>query len=507
MHAEDLTEPAPRSSRPPRRIVIAGGGTAGWMCAAALARFVASPHTAIYLVESESIGTIGVGEATLPGLLDFHTLLGLSEPDLLQATQGTVKLGIEFSGWGGRGNRYVHPFGDIGLDLEGFPFHQIWLGAMGQGPAAPFEDFSMAWRAARKGALPAHPPAPDSPAGQIRHAYHLDAHLYAVLLRRYAESKGVSRLDGRIERVETEGEAITALTLETGFRLEGDFFFDCTGFASLLLGQTLNSGFQDWSRWLPCNRAIARPESLDEPPRLYTRARAHTAGWSWDIPLQHRKGRGIVYADGVMDDEMALACLDSETDGTPLADPNLIHFTPGRRDTFWKSNCIGLGLSAGFLEPLESTAIQLIQDGILKALELLPTDADSEIRSNAYNRYMAERYDQVRDFLLLHYVLNPRDDSPFWREIKTCSLPDSLKQRLELWRSGGHLLPDRNHLFSSSSWVSVLIGQGIMPRHTDPLLARMAQTWPHQVLAELTRIYDREEGQFTARPAIMATRE
>jgi tryptophan halogenase len=454
-----------------RDVVIVGGGTAGWMTGAAMSRFLDNGYTRIRLIESDEIGTVGVGEATIPTILSFNRMLEIDEDDFIAATQGTFKLGIEFVDWARVGDRYFHPFGDYGIDLHGVAFHQLWLRERAADAGTPpLAAFSLPTVAAALGRFD-RAGEPRSPVGHVDYAYQFDAGLYARFLRRYAEAHGLVRTEGRIVEVERDGESghVTALVLASGERVEGDLFVDCSGFGSLLLGRTMGVPFDDWSRWLPCDRAIAVPTDNPAPPHPFTRATARTAGWQWTIPLQHRTGNGHVYASAFTDDESATRTLLAHLPGTPIAEPRQLRFTAGRRQRLWEGNVVAIGLSGGFLEPLESTSIHLIQSGISKLLALFPDKRFLAAERDTYNRFVGAAYDGVRDFIILHYHATARDDSPFWDHVRTMAVPDSLKHKIELFGAKGRVFRYDDELFSVTSWVAVMLGQGIAPDGYDPV--------------------------------------
>jgi tryptophan 7-halogenase len=454
---------------PIKKLVIVGGGTAGWMMAAAASRFLQDGQREITLVESEVIGTVGVGEATIPPILNFNAMLGIDENEFVQATQATFKLGIEFVNWGNIGERYLHPFGSIGRDLHGVAFHQFWTKFRLREDVAALGEYSMAHVSAMAGKFAPGSGDPRSPLSQLGYAYHFDAGLYAKFLRNYAEDGGVSRKVGRISSVELVPETgfVKGLLLEGGDRIEGDLFVDCSGFRSLLLGDALGVKYRDWSQWLPCDSALAVPSARTSPLLPYTRSTAHTAGWQWRIPLQHRTGNGHVYCSAYMNDSQAEDILISHLDGKPSADPRKIQFTAGVYEKLWEKNVISLGLSGGFIEPLESTSIHLIQTGISKLMWLFPDKQFSDVERREYNRMMSEQFAYIRDFIVLHYKATARDDSPFWRYVRNMEIPDTLAHKIELFREKGRILRYDHDLFDVPSWVAVMIGQNVMPEGYD----------------------------------------
>ncbi|WP_199555210.1 tryptophan halogenase family protein [Sandaracinobacteroides hominis] len=457
------------SAEPVRQIVIAGGGSAGWMAAAALATLV--PGVRITLVESDEIGIVGVGEASIPPIHLFNGLIGLAEDEFVKATQATFKLGIEFVGWLNQGHRYFHPFGRYGDDFGAAPFHQHWLRARQLGDPSPFAAYSLTTQAAMLGRFQRPGDDPRSIFSTFSYAFHFDAALYARHLRSVATERGVLRREGKIAHVELNPENghIAALELDDGGRLAGDLFLDCTGFRSLLLGEALGVPYHDWTRYLPCNRALAVPSGKVPETTPFTRSTAHKAGWQWRIPLQHRTGNGIVYSSAHLSDDEAAATLLANLDSQPLDDPRPLRFTTGRRDSFWHGNCIALGLASGFLEPLESTSIHLIQSGITRLLHWFP-DARFDPRIAAeYNRQTVIEFERVRDFLVLHYRANERTDSDFWRSCREMQIPDTLADKIEMFRLSGRLLPRELDVFQEASWLAVLLGQGIDPIGHDPL--------------------------------------
>jgi tryptophan halogenase len=459
-----------------QHIVIVGGGTAGWMCAAALSRLTDQAGYQVTLVESDEIGTVGVGEATIPSIMTFNNLLGIDEDDFMRHTQATFKLGIEFVGWGGADGQYIHPFGKTGLDFQGVGFHQYWLKATQQGHAAGrFEDYSLSAVAARRHKFTRPSADPQAVLSSLRYAFHFDASLYARYLRGYAETRGVKRVEGKVVNVRQHPMtgALTSLHLENGQLVNGTFFVDCSGFRALLIGGTLGVGYEDWQAWLPCDRALAVPCESAGEPLPYTRSTADAAGWRWRIPLQSRVGNGYVYCSDYIDDETARDRLLLSLDGKALADPRPIRFRAGRRQTFWQQNCVAIGLAGGFLEPLESTSIHLIQTGISKLLALLPKGDMLPAEIREYNRQAVLEYDQIRDFIILHYKATQRTDTPFWRYCRDMAIPDSLAHKIELFQGRGRVFRREEDLFTVDSWLAVLLGQNIMPHGHDPAVDAM----------------------------------
>lgn len=474
-----------------KRVVIAGGGTAGWMTAAALSRFL-SRDVKITLVESDAIGTVGVGEATIPPLSDYNALLGIKEYDFLRETSGSYKLGIEFVDWGRIGQSYFHPFSTYGLDMQGIHFHQFWSKQRLAGESHPLDEYSICSMAARAGKF-MRPNQSDgqSPLAQLRHAYHVDATKYAAYLRKYAESRGVQRTEGRIDHVGLDNESgyITSLQLENGTRIEGDLFVDCTGFRALLIEGALKTGYEDWSHWLPCDRAVAIPCTSTREFVPFTRSVATRAGWQWRIPLQHRIGNGQVYCSEHMSDDEAVGSLMGIIEGEPLATPNLLRFLTGRRKQAWNKNCVAIGLSSGFLEPLESTSIHLIQEGIAKLIALFPDSQVNEIERDTYNGVMAASFEYVRDFLILHYHATDRDDSEFWNYVRTMPIPEQLEHNLAMFRHKGRFFGARDDLFTIASWVAVMVGQNILPVGYDPVVDGVPDGQINEMMADIRKVY------------------
>jgi tryptophan 7-halogenase len=448
-----------------RKVVVVGGGTAGWMAAAALSKIMGEiAGFRIELIESDEIGTVGVGEATIPQITFFNNLLEIDEADFVRATNATYKLGIEFVDWTRIGHRYVHPFGFYGLDMKGVEFHHHWLKGRFLGDPNPLDLYSLSIVGGLKGRF-AHPrpDQPTSPLSKIGYAFQFDASLYARYLRRLSEAAGVVRTEGKIVDVARNGESglIDAVVLESGARIEGDLFLDCSGFRGLLIEQVLESGFEDWSAWLPCDRAfaVACESSGDFQP--LTRSTARPAGWQWRIPLQNRTGNGYVYSSAHVSDDEAAATLLANLDGAPLADPRPLRFKAGHRRKAWIGNVVALGLAGGFLEPLESTSIHLVQSGVARLMTLFPTRRFDPLEVERYNRATTQEYVDIRDFLVFHYKATERDDSPFWNYCRTLEPPEGLAYKIDMFRRNGRVFREHDELFTETSWLSVMVGQGI----------------------------------------------
>lgn len=446
------------------------------MTAAGLAQKLAPNDVSITLIESDQIGTVGVGEATLPHIRFFNKTLGINEPEFMKATNATIKLGIEFCDWGKLGDRYIHPFGDFGSPINDVEFYQYWVRLKLQDEAERLGDYSYPIVAAEAGRCR----YPSEDISQIEstfgYAYQFDAGLYAKYLRTLAEAKGVVRIEGKVKNVacKSDNGFVETLTLESGKAVEADLFIDCSGFRGVLIEQTLKTGFDDWSKWLPCNRAIAIPCSSTGRIDPYTRATARTAGWQWRIPLQHRIGNGHVYWNEHISDEEALEQLLSNLEGEPLADPNQLYFITGKRRKLWNKNVIAVGLSGGFLEPLESTSIYLIQEGITALLELFPDKSCARSDAEEYNRRMDLQFDRIRDFLLLHYVATKRDDSEMWRYFSSMTLPDSLQEKIDAWLGRGLIQKYEHGAFLPPSWIAVMAGQNLLPQAFDPRVDKLS---------------------------------
>lgn len=477
--------------------VIVGGGTAGWMAAAALARLTSRKVT---LIESDAIGTVGVGEATIPQIRLFNRALGIDEAEFLRETKASFKLAIEFVGWGAPtadgSDGYMHAFGNIGRGAGLLPFHHYWLRAQAEGIGGPLSTYSLNERAARAHKMQIGQAAPGRPAPDMPWAYHFDASLYAAYLRRISEQHGATRIEGRVSSVERDAPtgAIAAVVLDDGQRISGDFFIDCSGFRALLIGQELASGFEDWSHWLPCDRAVAVPCSTHGDFTPYTRATAREAGWQWRIPLQHRIGNGHVYCSAFMSDEAAEATLLANLDGKPLADPNRLRFTTGMRRHQWVDNCLALGLAAGFMEPLESTSIHLIQSSIARFLSMLPGKDPAPALIAEFNRQASFEWTRIRDFLILHYAANARVGEAFWDRCRDMDLPDTLTAKIEQFRAGGFIHREHEELFTAEGWLQVFVGQNVMPDAYHPLADDMPPEDLAKMLGEIERGIDQTIG-------------
>ncbi len=456
---------------PVRDIVIVGGGTAGWMSAAALARAVA-PHCRIRLVESDDIGTVGVGEATIPQIAQFNAFLGIDEDDFVKQTGATFKLGIEFADWDRLGHSYFHSFGAIGQARGLLSFHHYWLCAAGAARHADLGQFCLNTAAARAAKFMPAMAAASSPLAGLSHAYHVDAGLYARYLRRYAEQRGVRRTEGKVVHTALRAADgfIEAVVTDSGERLCADLFIDCSGFRGLLIEQALHTGYEDWRHWLPCDRAIALPSAPTGSPAPYTRASARSAGWQWRIPLQHRTGNGLVYASEFLSEDEATATLLAQVDGEALAAPRTLSFVTGKRKRFWNRNCVAIGLAGGFMEPLESTGIHLIQSALARLIGYFPDLHFDQADIDACNAQFSSEVEGIRDFLILHYKATRRTDSPFWRQCASMQVPAALEQRIALFRAHGRMPPGaRTDMFVEENWLQVMIGQGIMPAARHPL--------------------------------------
>jgi len=459
------------------KVVVAGGGTAGWMAAASLAKLLGKTLD-ITLVESDEIGTVGVGEATIPTLITLHDLLKIKEQDFLRAVQGTFKLGISFENWRDVGEDYIHSFGWTGQDSWAAGFQHFWLKGRKMGISREFGEYCKEWLAAKRNRF-----AVMAKQG-LNYAYHIDASLYARFLRGMAEAHGAVRQEGRIDRVEQDPESgfITGLRLQSGQLVEGDLFIDCTGFRGLLIEQTLQAGYDDWRHWLPCDSAVAVQTESVQPPIPYTRAIAREAGWQWRIPLQHRVGNGVVFSAEHWSDDEAVERLLGKVQGRVLTEPRVIKFKTGSRRRHWHKNCVAMGLSSGFIEPLESTSIHLIQRAIIRLMQMFPYDGIRQPDVDEFNNQMRFEIDNVRDFIVLHYHVTERTDTPFWRHCRDMDIPDSLRHRIELFKQAGRVFKVPTELFGENSWIQVMLGQGLTPEQYHPIVNMMSEDELRQFL-------------------------
>jgi tryptophan 7-halogenase len=477
---------------PVRSIAIVGGGTAGWMTAATLSHYLKGLGCRLRLIESAEIGTVGVGESTIPPIISHLAALGIDENDLVRKIQATFKLGIEFKDWARPGHSYIHPFGPAGFQRNGVDFTAYWLKCHEAGVAPPLEGHSITAVAARQARFMRPVDVANSPLQRITYALHLDASLLAAYLRAYAEKHGVMRTEGKVRDVALRAEDgfIESITLESGERIEADLYIDCTGFRGLLIEGALETGYEDWTRWLPCDRAMAVACERTGPLSSHTLAAAREVGWQWRIPLQHRVGNGYVYCSKFVSDDAARDVLLSNLEGPPLREPLPLRFTTGRRRLSWNKNCVAIGLSAAFLEPLESTGIHMIQRAAFVLLSFFPDRRFRQADIDGYNRRMAFEYERIRDFLVAHYS-QTRREGEFWRYCREMELPDSLKERLELFRGHGRFVPDPAELFSAQSWFFILTGQGVMPESYDPRANDMPAADTQRLLEQITEVVAR----------------
>ena len=455
-----------------KKVVIVGGGTAGWMTAAAMSRLLDKQKIEIQLVESETIGTVGVGEATIPHILYFNRLLGIDENSFIKQTNATFKLGIEFVNWGQLGESYIHPFGPYGMDMEGIHFHHMWLRQQSKGTAKPLDDFNLQILAAKAGKfMRAKPDLKGSPLSTVAYAFQFDAALYALFLREFAESRGVIRTEGKINQViqNPENGHIQSVVLDKGEKIDGDLFIDCSGFKGILIEETLKTGYEDWSHYLPCNSAVTQLSERMPVLPPYTRATAKAAGWQWRIPLQSRTGNGYVYSSQFLSDEDAMQSLSQDLDTPAISEPRQLKFTTGIRKQPWNKNVVSIGLASGFLEPLESTSIHLIQTAIARLMTNFPDKSFNQPDIDYYNEKTKMEYVQVRDFLILHYKATKRDDSPFWNYVREMDIPDSLEKRIAIYQENARLYREDQELFNHVSWLAVFSGQGIHPKRYHPI--------------------------------------
>ncbi|HEY4079481.1 MAG TPA: tryptophan halogenase family protein [Burkholderiaceae bacterium] len=479
--------------KPFRRIVIAGGGTAGWMMAALMSKLLGK-QLDIKLIESEEIGTVGVGEATIPALLTYHNLLGITEAEFMAATQATIKLGINFEGWKDVGQDYFHSFGMTGTDHWSAGFQHFWLKGRAEGIAKDYTAYNPETMAAFAGRF-AH-----LPRNGLNYAYHMDAGRYAKYLRAMSEACGVQRIEGKIATVlqdGPEGKAgdITALQMQDGSRIEGDLFIDCTGFRSMLLGEALGIGYEDWSHWLPCDRAVAVQTAAVREPWPYTRAIAHPFGWQWRIPLQTRVGNGLVFSSKELNETDAIEVLKKNVKGELLTQPRVLRFVPGQRHKTWERNCIAVGLASGFIEPLESTSIHLIQRAAIRLMQIFPSGGIRPADVEEFNVQSQRELEHIRDFIVLHYHLNERQDSALWKHVREMEVPGALRHRIELFRESARVFRPSDELFSENSWVQVMMGQGVQPQSYHPVANLMGKAELGNFLGDIQLKVERTVGQ------------
>jgi tryptophan halogenase len=475
-----------------KKIVIVGGGTAGWMAAATFARTLNS-SVSIQLIESDDIGTVGVGEATIPQIKLFNSLLGVDENDFLRNTQGTIKLGIQFNNWGHKGDSYVHAFGGIGIDLGVVDFYHYWLRSRAKGDTSSLWDYSVNATAMQGNLFEKMAPVGGTHIPGINYAYHFDASLFAKYLRTYCEKHALVRTEGKVIEVKlcTDNGFIESVTLANGDIIKGDLFIDCSGFRGLLIEGALKTGYEDWSHWLPCDSAIAAPCTTTIPLLPYTKATAHTAGWQWRIPLQHRTGNGHVFSSRFMSDDEATQILLNKLDGELLAEPRKLQFTTGKRKKFWNKNCVALGLAAGFMEPLESTSIHLVQSALGKLIDLFPRTDFVQTDTDEFNHQLSAEYEQIRNFIILHYHATQRTDSAFWNYCRTMEVPNNLTRKINLFKHNGRLFRDNNELFTEMGWLQVMLGQGITPANYHPLADAITAEQLKEYLADIKTIVNK----------------
>ena len=471
-----------------RAILIVGGGTAGWMTAAALARAL-GPDCHIRLVESDEISTVGVGEATIPQIAQFNAFLGIDENDFVRNTSGTFKLGVQFVDWDRIGHSYFHSFGATGQVRGLVDFHHYWLRAVRAG-GGDLGDYCLNTVAARDGKFMRAAVAPGSPFASMAHAFHFDAGLYARYLRNYAEARGVRRTEGKVAGsvLRAADGFIEAVVMENGERIPADLFIDCSGFRALLIEQALHTGFEDWGHWLPCDRAVAVPCAAIAAPAPYTRATARSAGWQWRIPLQQRVGNGHVFSSAFMSEDEASAVLLANLEGEALAAPRTLRFTTGKRKKSWNRNCFAIGLASGFMEPLESTSIYLIQSSIARLISFFPDRQFKQADIDECNRQLDFEVERIRDFLILHYKATRRTDSAFWDYCREMAIPPELARRIALFRSHGRVCREREEMFAEANWLQVLVGQGILPEGCHPMARLLPQAELDAYLADTAAV-------------------
>lgn len=475
-----------------QKIVIVGGGTAGWMAASMLARTMGKLIN-IQLIESDDIGTVGVGEATIPQIKLFNAVLGIDENDFLRATHGTFKLGIEFRNWGKKNDSYMHAFGGIGIDLGLLDFYQYWFKSQQSGNPSSLWDYSLNAAAAKEDRFAKMDRVGDTRLPGINYAYHFDASLFAKYLREYCLQYGVTRTEGKIieTRLRDSDGFIQSVVLANGNAIFGDLFIDCSGFRGLLIEEALHTGYEDWTHWLPCDRAVAAPCVSAVTITPYTKATAHSAGWQWRIPLQHRIGNGHVYSSRFMSDDEAINILLNNLDGETLAEPRPIKFTTGKRKKIWNKNCVALGLASGFMEPLESTSIHLVQFALGKLIDMFPREDFSPVDTNEFNRQLSAEYEHIRDFIITHYHVTERNDSAFWDYCRTMEVPDSVTRKLELFKANGRIYREDNELFAELGWLQIMVGQGLMPNNYHSLVDTLTQDQLVEYLANIRTLLNK----------------
>ena len=458
-----------------QNVVVVGGGTAGWITAAVLIRMLGKTLN-VTLVESDDIGTVGVGEATIPPILVLNQALGIDQSDFMRKTNATIKLGIEFEDWRRKDHSYMHAFGKLGRDFPFCGFEQLWLRGLKEGCSTDFWDYSLNYQAAKQGKFALLDKIPKADMQGLVYAFHFDAGLYARYLREFSEQKGVKRIEGIVEQVHKDESNgfISSLTLQDGTEIKGDLYVDCSGFRGLLINGALGVDYEPWTHWLPCDRAIAVQSEASYPVKPYTQSIAHDAGWRWRIPLTKRTGNGLVYSSAHLSEDEATSRILDCLDGAATTEPRPIRFTTGRRKSQWEKNCVSVGLSSGFLEPLESTSIHLIQSSVIRLLKLFPHAGVQQSEIEEYNRQSREEIEHIRDFIILHYHATERDDSEFWNDCRTMSIPDTLQHKIDLFRETGKVYNPTEALFSDVAWHQVMIGQGIVPDDYHPLADAMS---------------------------------
>ena len=472
-----------------KNIVIVGGGTAGWMTAAALSKVFGDKFCEIRLIESDAIGTVSVGEATIPHIAKFNAILGIDENDFVKKTKATYKLGIEFINWTKERSSYFHPFGSHGKNIEQIQFHHYWLKLNQMKQVPPLDEFSLEAVTAKQGKFMSPVGMANPSSTPLTYAYHFDATLYAQYLRDYSVERGVTRTEGKVEKVliNKENGHISSLLLASGEVIEGDLFIDCTGFKGLLIKDTLKTEFEDWSDFLPCDTAVAMPCLLKDENKLdpYTKSTSQKAGWTWRIPLQHRVGNGYVYPSKYVSDEEALKTLCEQMEGEPVGKPNFLRWTTGIRKKSWNKNCVAIGLSAGFLEPLESTGLHLIQSAILKFIEFFPHQGFEQVEIDAFNKQTRDQLEAIRDFIILHYKVTDRDDSEFWRYCQSMAIPERLQQKIDLFLASGRIYQELHEDYAETSWLAVMEGMGLTPKGYHPFVDMLSDADIKQRLSNI----------------------